>query len=320
MNKTLNVFVVDRNGTPIRGARVIVSDAGEVIGSGTTTGMRNRPVGLQLDQTYDSVKVAVEYEGRRKGPVCVDLTNRNYEVVFEEVSVPQTSSGPSTWEKIAVFVFGLIFVVVLLVMAIAVPNPTEFQLLVFRIVLALAAAGVAAIIPGFLNIESRTALYAVRAGGAMGVFLLVYLVNPPALIHTEQRVTIPGDAAWLVGGRLRLDPATGEHSQNGNRFVWAAGPNFAIVNTSDHASREIPKAGDQVRLLNKRPLYIVDYKISGITKTNIEPRRKGTLDSSDETGVQLPAGTILEVRKVDEGMYPGEDESFLWLRVGYPPQ
>jgi hypothetical protein len=318
MNKTLNVFVVDRNGIPVPGAKVIASDGDELIGSGTTTSTRNRPVGLQLDEAYECIDITVEYKKWRKGPVCVDLTNRNYEVVFEEVSLPQSSTGPSTWEKILVFIFGLTFVIVLLLVALAVPNPTDFQLFVFRIVLALAAAGVAALIPGFLNIESKTALYAVRAGGALGVFLLIYLVNPPALLHSEHRVAIPGDAAWLIGGRLRLDRSTGQHILDNTHIVWASGPHFKIVSTSDHASREIPQAGDEVKLLEARPLYIVDYKTTGITKTHVEPRRKGRLDSSDETGVWLAAGTTLDVRKVDEGFYPGEDHSFLWLRVGYP--
>src|SRR3989442_15234484 len=101
MNRTLNVFVVDRNGTPISGAKVIASDAGQHIGSGTTTGSRNRPVCLQLDEAYDSVEISVEYGELRKGPLCVDLTNRNFEVVFKEVSLPHSSTGPATWEKVA---------------------------------------------------------------------------------------------------------------------------------------------------------------------------------------------------------------------------
>lgn len=319
MNKILNVFVVDRNGSPISGAKIIASDSGAPIGSGTTTGSRNRPVCLQLDEGYESIEISAEYGKLRKGPVCVDLANRNFEFVFEEVSLPRPNTGPATWEKIAAFAFGVIFVAVLLGVAFAAPNPTDFQLFVFRIVLALAAAGVAAVIPGFLHIESKTALYAVRAGGALGVFLLVFLVNPPALLHKE-KVPIPGDAAWLIGGRLRLDRVTGRHVEKDGKLVWANGPHFAILSTGDHESRDIPQSGDQIKLVDRRLLYIVDYKTFGITKTNVEPRMKGTLDNSDETGVWLTEGTVLDVRKVSEGAYPGEDNSFLWLRVGYPAQ
>jgi hypothetical protein len=51
------------------------------------------------------------------------------------------------WEKPAIFVFGVAFVVVLIVLAVFFPNPSDFQYFIFRTVLALAAAGVAALIP-----------------------------------------------------------------------------------------------------------------------------------------------------------------------------
>lgn len=81
-------------------------------------------------------------------------------------------------EKKLAYVFGVVFVVVLLVLALAVPNPTEFQYTVFRIVLALAAAGVAAMVPGFLEVTVSTWI---RAGGALAIFVIVYFYSPAAL-------------------------------------------------------------------------------------------------------------------------------------------
>jgi hypothetical protein len=318
MNKTLNVFVVDANGSAIPGARVSISSGGEIVGSATTKGTRNLPVGLQLDDVYNEIEVTVEYKTLKKGPFNVDLATRNFEVVFPEVSLPR-HTGPAKWEKIAIFVFGVAFVAVLLSIAVLVPNPSNFSIFVFRIVLALAAAGVAALIPGFFDFESKTILYTARAGGALGVFLLVYLVNPPALIHVEDSVPIPGDAAWLIGGRLRLDRSTGQHVKENDGVVWADGPLFQILNNSA-TRREIPKSGDRIKLLKKRLLYIVDFKTAGIAKTHVAPPDKGVLDNTDETGVWLPAGTVLDVRRVEQGFYLGKDVSFLWLRVGYPDQ
>src|SRR5882672_1669824 len=140
MNKTLNVFVVDRNGTPIPSARVIVSNSGQRIVTGTTTGKRNRPVSLQLDEAYGSVDITVEFDRWVKGPVTVDLATRNYEVGFQEVTLPRPNTGPANWEKVVAFIFGVIFVITLLMLAVEVPNPTESQFFIFRIVLALAAA------------------------------------------------------------------------------------------------------------------------------------------------------------------------------------
>lgn len=66
-----------------------------------------------------------------------------------------------------VFAFGFVFVVTLLVIAFRFPDPTVFQYTVFRIVLALAAAGIAAFVPGFLKLQISNWL---SAGGALAVF------------------------------------------------------------------------------------------------------------------------------------------------------
>lgn len=91
-------------------------------------------------------------------------------------------SDQSSWERIAAFVFGLVFVIALLVLAVAFPNPAPFQYIVFRIVLALAGAGVAAVIPGFLSVRTDALRVAIRAGGALAVFAVVYLINPAQLV------------------------------------------------------------------------------------------------------------------------------------------
>ena len=87
------------------------------------------------------------------------------------------------YEKILAFIFGVVFVVVLLYAAFAVPNPTAFQYTIFRIVLALAAAGVAGMFSGFLNIQISNWL---KAGGALAVFAIVYFYAPAALEKLSQ--------------------------------------------------------------------------------------------------------------------------------------
>ncbi len=52
--------------------------------------------------------------------------------------------------KLLAFFFGLCFVAALLVLAVWFPSSTPFQHTVFRITLALAAAGVAGVIPGMI--------------------------------------------------------------------------------------------------------------------------------------------------------------------------
>ena len=63
------------------------------------------------------------------------------------------------------------------IIAIFVPNPTSFQMFIFRILAALGAAGVGASLPGFIGFKSAS----VTAGGAVALLVLIYLVNPPRL-------------------------------------------------------------------------------------------------------------------------------------------
>ena len=77
------------------------------------------------------------------------------------------------------YIFGIIFVTVILVIAIFIPAPSSFQYVVFRIVLALAAAGVIAMVPGFINLEIGNF---VRAGGASAVFATVFFFSPAKLV------------------------------------------------------------------------------------------------------------------------------------------
>jgi len=84
-----------------------------------------------------------------------------------------------TIQQLIAFGFGGVFVVTLLIIAVFFSRPTAFQYVVFKTVLALAAAGVAAMIPGFLELVISTWL---RAGGALAVFIIVYFYNPARLI------------------------------------------------------------------------------------------------------------------------------------------
>lgn len=92
------------------------------------------------------------------------------------------NQGAKTWEKIVAVVFGIIFICVLLAIAIFIPRPTEFQIFVFRVVLALAAAGMGAVIPGLIHVQAGPF---VRAGGAIALFVVVFWFNPPRLLASN---------------------------------------------------------------------------------------------------------------------------------------
>ena len=88
-------------------------------------------------------------------------------------------------QAITAAIFGLIFIITLIVLSIIFPNPTDFQYIIFRIILALAAAGAAAMIPGFMHTEfNPTTGVVIRASGAMAVFAIVFFFNPANLVRS----------------------------------------------------------------------------------------------------------------------------------------
>ena len=90
---------------------------------------------------------------------------------------------------ICAFAFGAVFIVVMLIIAIRIPYPSGFQILTFRVTLALAAGGIAAMLPGFLNVDIPIG---VRAGGALAAFAAIYFVNPASMNVQGSPTDVPG--------------------------------------------------------------------------------------------------------------------------------
>lgn len=88
---------------------------------------------------------------------------------------PNLNAKPATPNHWIPAFIGLGLILIILGLLVFFPNPTPQQSTVFRIVLALAASGLAAIIPGFLRVDINNT---VKAGGALAVFAFVYLFNP----------------------------------------------------------------------------------------------------------------------------------------------
>jgi hypothetical protein len=102
----------------------------------------------------------------------------------DEVDPPLSSNVPNAQaalasDKILAFVFGVVFVGVLLAVGLLHRSPTPLGIFIFRVVLALAAAGVGAVIPGLVSVEIDPF---VRAGGAIALFVIVYWFKPADLV------------------------------------------------------------------------------------------------------------------------------------------
>jgi tetratricopeptide (TPR) repeat protein len=107
------------------------------------------------------------------------------------MSLPQagaqgSAQNPSVnLQAILAFAFGVIFCGILAYAGLRstpITDPGQFFLL--RVLAALSASGVASVIPGMLNLQiGQGQLFAVRGAGALAVFALIFLVNPPELIR-----------------------------------------------------------------------------------------------------------------------------------------
>jgi hypothetical protein len=77
------------------------------------------------------------------------------------------------------FAFGCVALAIVLWLAFRAETLNEQQFEILRIVLALAGGGVGAVIPGFLDVSVKASTkLALRAGGALAVFVVLYFWSP----------------------------------------------------------------------------------------------------------------------------------------------
>lgn len=82
------------------------------------------------------------------------------------------------------FGFGIVALSTLFAVALFSSNQNALLITVARVTLAVACAGIAAIIPGLIDVALKPSVNTgIRAGGALAVFVLVYFFNPPGLIE-----------------------------------------------------------------------------------------------------------------------------------------
>lgn len=118
-------------------------------------------------------------------------------------------------EKMFAAVFGVAFLIAILVIALMVPNPTAFQYQVFRIILAVAVGGFAGTFTGFLQVVISNWI---KAGGALAAFIVVYFYNPAALVAAPPTVPSPAVSQQL-NGYLQSPP---QQSAPADRFAFAS--------------------------------------------------------------------------------------------------
>ncbi|MEI7586736.1 hypothetical protein [Runella sp.] len=127
-----------------------------------------------------------------------------------------------------------------------VPCPSSAQFFVFQVILALGAAGIGAILPGFLNIEFTGA----KAGGALALVLLVLWQNPAGKIGDERckRQEALGVTVFISG---KNGQSTKSLRQQGYIVLDVNGKREKeLIDDKDQASFKNLHVGDKIRNLN----------------------------------------------------------------------
>ena len=196
----MRVRVLDRNGKHLPGVTLeyIWGHNRAVIE------VRDLDPNITIPDGIGEVSFVARYPGATPVPARALATDPEAIIQFKDVTRP--SEIPLLWisivavlfvgtvglafvsQAIALFAFGIIFLSAMLVLAFAFPHPTPIQYLVMRIVLALASAGIAGILTGFIDVVipglNPNAKPFVAAGGALAVFVIVYFRSPAALVAT----------------------------------------------------------------------------------------------------------------------------------------
>lgn len=89
----------------------------------------------------------------------------------------------NNWEKRVMFFTVVAFLLIMVAIGVWNKNYTPEGFWIFRVVLALMGGAFAFIaIPGALKVEAKFGRFAITAVGSIGITVLIYLINPPALI------------------------------------------------------------------------------------------------------------------------------------------
>ncbi len=132
---------------------------------------------LQLNNIRQALQDLID-----KVPPNAQLPGQTTQPETPEPTPPTNSDTitPTTSPHIP-WIVGLVLLIGATGLAVAVPCPSQNLLLSSRILLALGAAGIATVLPGLFNVN----LQGIKAGSAVGVFALVYLVNPAKMMDNN---------------------------------------------------------------------------------------------------------------------------------------
>ena len=172
MQRSIDIFVRDRNGVPIPGAEIRFAVNGAPAGTVVNAEGRGR---IQLASATAIVEVSVVYAGvtqtEKLAPGQTSFTFRF------EVSVG--SAFGDYMERHIALIVGLVLIAVAIVLAFTFGTPTTLQTRIILGTFSLAGGAIATEISGMIKVDLTLGnKLAIGATGALAVFVVLYLVVP----------------------------------------------------------------------------------------------------------------------------------------------
>jgi hypothetical protein len=98
-------------------------------------------------------------------------------------------------QLIASVALGVLGLIAMVIISVAIPSPTPWQQFIFRATIAISGAAAIAIVPGFIDVRLRMngwgSYLTVLAGGAIGVFVLMWFYSPTFIAAAGTEASAP---------------------------------------------------------------------------------------------------------------------------------
>jgi hypothetical protein len=145
------------------------------------------PAPAPAPQAYANMqRMVVEYlhAGAARDLKTKFLDNKLPTTGFDMPAAADADTEEAYRQKVKVsLVVGGLLLLLSVVIAVFIPHPTRWQEFVFRGTFSIGLAAFAAVIPGFVKVNARVKGWGnylqIIAGGAVAIFVIVWLVNPP---------------------------------------------------------------------------------------------------------------------------------------------
>lgn len=117
-------------------------------------------------------------------------------------------------------------------------------------------------------------------------------------------IVLPKNTGWLFVGYY-----------NNHQGFYTKGPYYEVIRSPYPQKDNIPRINELIKLTASRRIIISDFATKGLTKQFEAPWKENMIDDSDDTGLKLSKGAVIEVRDVSLGAFPERDAA-VWVRVG----